>query len=474
MAVVIPEIKQDLVVQVLLQRNEVGKVIGRKGAVVEGLKAKSGASISISDYSRTLPRIATIRGPVERVVTAVHMIAVAIKAPSAPPQDGAEEKPVESKASAEPESKEGLDVTLIVPQNQVGPIIGKGGVRINSLRQASGASIQITSDKMEGLGNTIHISGNSRQLSDALSRLAQLLHAARQRSNAATFGIQNLNIRGAGPNSPLSSPQGAVAGSSSLGSNVLSMQPMMQAPTQSLFSSTLPFAGGPMGLSSSRSGGRSGKGSNPSVSITAIVPDSKAGVLIGRKGQTIQRIKAQSGAQISVSEFQKGNENRVVTIKSHNVQAIQKALAAMVCTLDGNAPTSSAKLSVPPSSLGSIIGRKGTRVQAIRQSTGAVVQIEKDGIVTINGPRLSVCLAGSMVIERLCQHQLRQPPSESKEQPGPVEAASAPVPVQPQPTQASQPSPPPPQGPPPLAASAAGAGGFLGLPMTRPPARSME
>ena len=44
------------VMHLILQSSDVGKIIGPKGATVEGFKQKSGASISFSDYQPAVPR----------------------------------------------------------------------------------------------------------------------------------------------------------------------------------------------------------------------------------------------------------------------------------------------------------------------------------------------------------------------------------------------------------------------------------
>jgi len=463
-------------VQVLLQNNQVGKVIGRRGVIVEKLKSRSGAYISISDYSRTMPRIANIRGPQDKLVAAIRMIAIALGAPPLTPEEekGEAAAPTETKDAdlsiVDPDVD--LQVTLLVPQHQVGTIIGRGGSRINGIRQSTGATIQVSSDQGDRVGNTVRIHGNDKQFTEALTLVAQsLCYSRKHRNNGPnpsnthtpqtyqnpSFQKSNIetpndddtptnnssNVDNATdipkehhdtPNIQQSSqtsksPTSAIS-ALQFGSGIFPFQSLLQGGSaSSLFSSSLPFAGTPLPVriagtpvtsasihanaravisQQSRQGGIHCKNGASTVSfIKVIVANAKTGILIGRKGSTIQRIKAQSGAIISVSDFVKGSEDRTVTIRSPNVESIQKALALLLCTLDGQATTSELRLNVVPTSLGSVIGRKGSRVQSIRQTTGASVHIEKDGLIKITGQRLNVWAAGSIIVEHLYQHQQR-------------------------------------------------------------------
>lgn len=146
---------------------------------------------------------------------------------------------------------------------------------------------------------------------------------------------------------------------------------------------------------------------DPVGTVCVIIPASKAGSLIGRKGATVQLIKAQSGAAITVSEYVKGAEFRSATIRSMSIEPIRKALGLILAQIEPRDSVCTLTLQVPPSALGNIIGKKGVRVNSIRQNTGATVQIEENGIVVMTGPHYNVWLAGSMIAQNLLFYQQR-------------------------------------------------------------------
>uniref|UniRef100_A0A452VNJ0 Poly(rC) binding protein 3 n=1 Tax=Ursus maritimus TaxID=29073 RepID=A0A452VNJ0_URSMA len=121
----------------------------------------------------------------------------------------------------------------------------------------------------------------------------------------------------------------------------------------------------------------------------------------GKKGETVKKMREESGARINISE---GNcPERIVTITGPT-DAIFKAFAMIAYKFEediinsmSNSPATSKppvtlRLVVPASQCGSLIGKGGSKIKEIRESTGAQVQVAGDMLpnsteraVTISG-----------------------------------------------------------------------------------------
>merc|ERR1719361_474723 len=69
----------------------------------------------------------------------------------------------------EDDINDGVSVTLVIPNKQVGGIIGKGGAKITKTRNSSGATIKISTECLDDSDEkSCRISGNSDQVFKAL------------------------------------------------------------------------------------------------------------------------------------------------------------------------------------------------------------------------------------------------------------------------------------------------------------------
>ncbi|KAM4887043.1 poly(rC)-binding protein 3 isoform 10-T12 [Thomomys bottae] len=142
-------------------------------------------------------------------------------------------------------------------------------------------------------------------------------------------------------------------------------------------------------------------GLNVTLTIRLLMHGKEVGSIIGKKGETVKKMREESGARINISE---GNcPERIVTITGPT-DAIFKAFAMIaykfeedIITSMSNSPATSKppvtlRLVVPASQCGSLIGKGGSKIKEIRESTGAQVQVAGDMLpnsteraVTISG-----------------------------------------------------------------------------------------
>ncbi|XP_077958525.1 poly(rC)-binding protein 3-like isoform X6 [Gasterosteus aculeatus] len=142
-------------------------------------------------------------------------------------------------------------------------------------------------------------------------------------------------------------------------------------------------------------------GLNVTLTIRLLMHGKEVGSIIGKKGETVKKMREDSGARINISE---GNcPERIVTITGPT-DAIFKAFAMIAYKFEediinsmSNSPATSKppvtlRLVVPASQCGSLIGKGGSKIKEMRESTGAQVQVAGDMLpnsteraVTISG-----------------------------------------------------------------------------------------
>ncbi|XP_070247468.1 poly(rC)-binding protein 4 isoform X1 [Myotis yumanensis] len=164
----------------------------------------------------------------------------------------------------------------------------------------------------------------------------------------------------------------------------------------------------------------------PELSITLtlrmLMHGKEVGSIIGKKGETVKRIREQSSARITISEG--SCPERITTITGstaavfHAVSMIAFKLDEDLCSAPANGGTVSRppvtlRLVIPASQCGSLIGKAGTKIKEIRETTGAQVQVAGDLLpnsteraVTVSGVPDAIILC----VRQICAVILESPP----------------------------------------------------------------
>uniref|UniRef100_A0A8C8DHJ8 Poly(rC) binding protein 3 n=1 Tax=Oryzias sinensis TaxID=183150 RepID=A0A8C8DHJ8_9TELE len=136
----------------------------------------------------------------------------------------------------------------------------------------------------------------------------------------------------------------------------------------------------------------------------------------GKKGETVKKMREESGARINISE---GNcPERIVTITGPT-DTIFKAFAMIdIINSMSNSPATSKppvtlRLVVPASQCGSLIGKGGSKIKEMRESTGAQVQVAGDMLP--NSTERAVTISGTpeaiiQCVKQICVVMLESPP----------------------------------------------------------------
>ncbi|KAI5289979.1 hypothetical protein KEM54_002743, partial [Ascosphaera aggregata] len=115
------------------------------------------------------------------------------------------------------------------------------------------------------------------------------------------------------------------------------------------------------------------------IHIRAIISSAEAATCIGKGGENVSQIRRLSGAKCTVSEYQRGAVERILTVSGPQ-DAVAKAFGLIIRTLNNEpleAPSTAQsktyplRLLIPHILIGSIIGKGGQRIREIQDASGA-------------------------------------------------------------------------------------------------------
>ncbi|OJJ85861.1 telomere maintenance protein PBP2 [Aspergillus glaucus CBS 516.65] len=115
-------------IRAVISSQEAATVIGKGGENVSQIRRLSGAKCTVSDYSRgAVERILTVSGPQDAVAKAFGLIIRTLN-----------NEPLDAPSTAQSKT---YPLRLLIPHILIGSIIGKAGVRIREIQEASGARL---------------------------------------------------------------------------------------------------------------------------------------------------------------------------------------------------------------------------------------------------------------------------------------------------------------------------------------------
>ncbi|CZR50433.1 related to hnRNP protein E2 [Phialocephala subalpina] len=135
------------------------------------------------------------------------------------------------------------------------------------------------------------------------------------------------------------------------------------------------------------------------IHIRAVITSAEAATVIGKGGENVSMIRKMSGAKCTVSDYQKGAVERILTV-SGVVDAAAKAFGLIIRTLNNEpleipssaqSKTYPLRLLIPHILIGSIIGKGGMRIREIQEASGARLNAS-DGCLPLSTERSLVVL----------------------------------------------------------------------------------
>ncbi|XP_054751341.2 tudor and KH domain-containing protein-like [Lytechinus pictus] len=138
------------------------------------------------------------------------------------------------------------------------------------------------------------------------------------------------------------------------------------------------------------------------------IPHNKVGPLIGREGTNIKRIQAESGAQIKFSDETKRDDTADRHLCIHgNRDSILLAERLINEFLAEQPEIITKTLMLPQQAVGRIIGRQGTNIRRIQNSSMARVKIDRDVVEGIDTLRRCT-IRGTLTQVDTAEYMIRQ------------------------------------------------------------------
>ncbi|KAK1799700.1 hypothetical protein P4O66_006240 [Electrophorus voltai] len=361
-----------LTLRLLMHGKEVGSIIG-----------KSSARVNISEGSCP-ERIITITGPTECVFRAFTMITIKL-----------EEDLVALVANGTVTSKPPVTLRLVIPASQCGSLIGKGGSKIKEIRETTGAQVQVAGDLLpNSTERGVTISGSQEAIIQCVKLICTvilesppkgatipyrpsptpgaLLLSGNQVFEASEFGSHPLFSVAQGAldlqQVSIILPQDAI---------VLLHLPSLQARPVKMQADSLPVT----------------------LARRMLQPDYLSSQ--GEKTSPFLAYTVQNQYGIPHSELAKLHQ---LSMQQGLAPIAQPTTTPVLpAGMESNSQTASQELLIPNDLIGSIIGRQGTKINEIRQVSGAQIKIgsqldsTSDRHVTITGTPISINLAQYLI-----------------------------------------------------------------------------
>lgn len=294
---------RELFCKLILSNVLAGSLIGKNGSTINTIRQKSGANIRISNVVNSFSpeRIALISGNKESLAIAFDQVVELGSQPF-----GASE-------TSGLANENGIQMKLLIPKSSVSILIGKGGQRINDIRQMSSSRIHISTQedtKASQSERIVKVIGTDLQsVSSALLLVIIAIHGDSQVKEQHNFDNYN-NFQ----TSPIGHQYNGMNQNKNFNGGFNPMNNMHQqvSPINYLRNNEIePWM------------------ADKSCEIFMQVPDSFVGPLLGKNGQNITEIKMLSNAKIEISkkgDFVEGTNDRLVTINGsitsvHNAHA---------------------------------------------------------------------------------------------------------------------------------------------------------
>ncbi|KAI8379408.1 uncharacterized protein BYT42DRAFT_325860 [Radiomyces spectabilis] len=163
------------------------------------------------------------------------------------------------------------------------------------------------------------------------------------------------------------------------------------------------------------------------IAIRSLVSTKDAGIIIGRGGKNVGDIRERSTAKVTISDIVQGAVERILTVTGRP-DAIAKAYALVGQKILSETPLNEAgdsepekvtiRLIIPDSRMGTLIGRGGSMIRAIKEQSGVnakaseeALPISTERLIYLTGSPEGIQVAVKKISEVLLEHNdTRLPP----------------------------------------------------------------
>ncbi|EED23448.1 KH domain RNA binding protein [Talaromyces stipitatus ATCC 10500] len=331
-------------IRAVISSQEAATCIGKGGENVSKIRQLSGSKCTVSDYSRgAVERILTVSGPQDAVAKAFGLIIRTLN-----------NEPLEAPSTAQSKT---YPLRLLIPHILIGSIIGKGGVRIREIQEASGARLNASDACLPlsterslvvlGVADAVHIATYYvavtlvEQLTERFGGPAASAYATRSGGPAGVVpgGMQVVpyvpqpaggqyghpdSVRRHYPqnNRPGPGPYGAPYAHGGPAAQAPVAQPPLHyggGAARAPYAGAGPHQPAPYGAPHAQPHGAgaqplAGVVSSQPITQQIYIPNDMVGAIIGKGGTKINEIRHLSGSVIKINEPQENSNERLVTI----------------------------------------------------------------------------------------------------------------------------------------------------------------
>ncbi|TVU32194.1 hypothetical protein EJB05_23916 [Eragrostis curvula] len=408
----------ETIYRILCPVKRIGGVLGRGGDIVKALREETKAKIRVAD---------SIPGADERVIiifnhqnqseradkAAENISNLENVKPHCSAQDALlkiHDKIVEDEfAHQKPETIDDVIARILVPGNQVGCLLGKGGSIIQQLRSDTGAGIRVMPSENLPLcalksDELVQISGAPSLVRKALYEISTRLHQHPRKENPPLEEIIDASTqrkREPPPSLPDGNP----------------MLPYVHVDHPPPIALLDPYRNGPLRYPAAEA---------EEFSVRILCASELIGSVIGKNGANVRQVEQQTGARIKVQEVDKdASGERLIIVASKEIPAdpVSPTIEALILLHEKvSAPSEkrhlSTRLVVPSSKVGCILGEGGKVITEMRRRTGAEIRVYSkadkpkylsfdDELVQVAGPPAIARGALIEILSRLRTRTLR-------------------------------------------------------------------
>eukprot|EP00250_Pteridium_aquilinum_P002781 c13004_g1_i1 orf=180-1805(-) len=423
--------------RILCPADKIGSLIGKGGSIIKAFRQECRSKIKVED---------PIPGADERIIYICsvskdnrhdHNSETQSLCPAQEALFRVHARIVEIGALDDDEDEPPRPVTarLLVPNVQIGCVLGKGGKIIEQMRREIGAQIRVLPKEqipawVSSSDEMVQLSGDPALVKKALKAVSSRLYEnpPRDRVSGASFympqGPARIIAGGGLYSSGSYLPQtGPFLAPAHVGGSMMGVGAFYGgAGYGTAWSAALPSSYG-------ASGGHAA-GAEDAVEeelvLRVLCPNDRVGSMIGKGGSIIRKMREDTGAHIKIADPVPNSDERVIEImsteftdslSSPGVEAALQVHNRLVELLPDK-DVCVVRLLVPASQIGCILGKGGSIITEIRKATRANIRIppkeelskcanEDDELVQITGDESVVLDALNQVLSRLRSNLLR-------------------------------------------------------------------
>lgn len=311
-------------------------------------------------------------------------------------------------------------LTVLLPPSDIGRLVGKGGANINRIRQESNAEIKMHK-QTELIGNKYGYcvaTGSAQAMSAAVKLIAAFLFdlfnkddalASSQRAAMANgVGLDPAAAAAMAMQQQMYGAQGGCGGAGAGGglnaaqAQAAQMQMMARGGmSPQMMGGVMPMmvGGGAMGPAPPLPRGSGGN----KVLLELTVPKAMFGLVVGRGGRLINQTRGEvPTVEIKATDTDErmqpdtGLPLATVTVtgpREHAWNAAERLARHFFAGNEDDTPPTTTTLEIPRAAVGKIVGRKGARINAIREACRASVKVVTPEDLAI--PTASIMIEGT-------------------------------------------------------------------------------